>query len=344
MTTEQNGLRLGVVGATGMLGREVLAVIEERELPLSCHHLFGSGAEEVGEALQFRGGVKKVKQLDSASIEVLDAVIFAGGSHTSRQYARVVSDAGGVAIDAAGGFSWDDEVPIIMAGLNAGDEAMWGRIVACPRPVAAILARVLKPLHEFVGVLRAVVSTYQAVSDAGEVAMEEFSGQIMALFRGEATRREILPKPIAFNCIPQVGAFLPEGQCEEEALIAMECRRLLGTPDLGIEVMAAFVPVFSGDSMAISVETEGETSVDLVREALSRAPGVEILDDPTREEYPINMEATGRNSILVGRIRTDRSLPDGRGFSLWTAGDNVRVNALGAVQIVEALAARIEEA
>ena len=333
-----------MVGATGMLGRDVLAVVEERELPLSRLVLFGSGEEEVGESLRFRGSAHRVEQVDSTSIEELDAVIFAGGPNTSRQYARVVSEAGGLAIDATGGFSWDEEVPIVLAGMNDHVQAMWGRIVACPRPAAAILARVLKPLREIAGSLRVVVSTYQAVSDAGEVAIEEFSSQIMALFRGEATSREILPKSIAFNCIPQVGAFLPGGQCEEEALIAMECRYLLGAPDLSIEVMAAFVPVFSGDSLAISVETEGEIPIDRVREVLSGEPGVELIDDPTREEYPINMEATGKSSVLVGRIRAATSLPAGRGFSLWAAGDNVRVSALGAVQIVEVLASRLEDA
>ena len=333
-----------MAGATGMLGREVLALAEERKLPLSRLFLFGSGEEEVGESLQFRGSAHRVEQIDSTSIENLDAIIFAGGSHTSRQYARVVSDAGGLAIDASGGFRWDEEVPIVLVGVNDHEQSMWGRIVACPRPAAAILARVLRPLRELAGSLRVVVSTYQAVSDAGEVAVEEFSSQIMALFRGEPTTREILPKSIAFNCIPQVGPFLPGGRCEEEALIALECMHLLGAPDLSIEVMAAFVPVFSGDSLAISVETEGEVPVDRVREALSGEPGIELIDDPTREEYPINMEATGKSSVLVGRVRAAASLPAGRGFSLWAAGDNVRVSALGAVQIVEVLASRLEDA
>ena len=344
MTTERQRLQLGLVGATGMMGREILAILEARESISVDLVLLGSGDEEVGEVFQFRGQTHRVEQIDLEAVDGLDVVIFAGGPNMSRRYGREVSESGGVAVDVAGGFRAVEDVPVLLPGVNV-DRASFGvggGLVACPRPASAILARVLKPIRDLAGARRVVVSTYQAVTDAGEVAIEEFSKQILTLFQGGEAVREILPKKIACNCIPQVGAFLQGGLTEEEALIAAECRQILLAPNLAIEVTSAFVPVFSGDSLAVTVETEDAVRADAVRAALAETPGVEVIDDPKREDYPVNMDGTQGDAILVGRVRPDRSLPEGRGVSLWATADNVRVSALCAVELAEAVATRIE--
>ncbi|MBP7127580.1 aspartate-semialdehyde dehydrogenase [Myxococcota bacterium] len=328
---------VAVVGATGAVGQEALSLLEERDFPVGRLLLLASG-RSAGTEMSFRGRVLRVETLAQADFQGIDLVLSAPGASVSREFAPRAVAAGAVVIDKSSAFRMDPEVPLVVPEVN-GEEALAHRgIVSSPNCSTIPLVVCLKPLQEAFGIRRVVVSTYQAVSGAGRKGGEELFGQTVALLNRRPIETVAFPHQIAFNVVPQVETFRPEdeGYTTEEVKIVQETRRILGMPDLRLTATAVRVPVMNGHSESVNVELERPASAEEAREVLSRAPGVAVVDDPSGGEYPMPLEATGRDEVLVGRIRRDATVPSG--LNLWLACDNLRKGAaLNAVQIAELL-------
>ncbi|HOU52549.1 MAG TPA: aspartate-semialdehyde dehydrogenase [Myxococcota bacterium] len=333
---------VAVVGATGAVGQEAVHLLEERGFPVGRLVLLASG-RSAGAEMAFQGRLHRVEVLSQADFRDIDLVLSAPGASVSREFAPRAVAAGAVVIDKSSAFRMDPEVPLVVPEVN-GEAALSHRgIVSSPNCSTIPLVVCLKPLHEAFGVRRVVVSTYQAVSGAGRRGGEELFRQTVALLNHRPLETEAFPHQIAFNVLPQVETFRPEdeGYTTEEVKIVQESRRILGIPDLRLTATAVRVPVMNGHSESVNVELDRPVSAEEAREVLSRAPGVAVVDDPAGGEYPMPLEATGRDEVLVGRIRRDPTVASG--LNLWLACDNLRKGAaLNAVQIAEFLWSRAE--
>jgi len=264
----------------------------------------------------------------------MDFAFFASGPKASMEFARAARGQGAVVIDLSVAFRIDKDVPLAIPEVNPQSLASHEGIIACPSPGAIQMALVLMPIHRKAGIRRVVASTYQAVSDAGEGAMNELTEQITELFNFQEAGCSVFLHQIAFNVIPQVGIFLDSGYSSEEMGIMIEMKKILGAADLKISVTTAHVPMFYSHAQSLHIETEKKLSPAEVRKLLASAPGVKVEDKPSAGVYPLPVYATGKDECFVGRIRKDVSSEDG--IVLWTAMDNVRKGAaLNAVQIAE---------
>lgn len=328
------GYRIALVGASTPVGRELVRLLEERNFPaLEVVALEPGGSlESPGEYL---GSGIHVRPLDEAAFGGMDLAFFASGPGASVKFARGAHRQGTVVIDLTAAFRLAKDVPLVIPELDprALLPAHDG-IIACPSPGAVQMALVLAPIHRKAGVKRVVASVYQAVSDAGEGAMDELTGQITGLLNFQETTCSVFPHRIAFNVIPQAGIFLENGYTSDEMGIMLEMQKLLRSEDLKISVTTARVPVFYSHAQALSVETDRKISPAEVRRLLASSPGVKVEDRPADGVYPLPMEATGKDECYAGRIRRDLSWDNG--VALWTSMDNVRKGAaLNAVQIAE---------
>jgi len=337
MSREAN---VAVVGATGAVGQEAVALLEERGFPVGRLVLLGSG-RSAGTEMSFRGKVHRVQPLAQEGFEGIDLVLSAPGASVSREFAPRAVAAGAVVIDKSSAFRMDPDVPLVVPEVN-GEAALAHRgIVSSPNCSTIPLVVCLLPLHRAFGIRRVVVSTYQAVSGAGRRGGEELFQQTLALLNHRPIETVAFPHQVAFNVLPQVETFRPEdgGYTTEEVKIVQESRRILGMPDLRLTATAVRVPVLNGHSESVNVELERPASVEEAREVLGQAPGIAVVDDPAGGEYPMPLEATGRDDVLVGRIRQDPTVP--AGLNLWLSCDNLRKGAaLNAVQIAELLWSR----
>jgi len=328
---------VAVVGATGAVGAEMIKVLEERDFPVGKMIPLAS-ERSVGKEVCYRGKEMPVEVLDAASFKGVDIALFSAGGDISREFVPLAAESGAVSVDNTSAFRMDPEVPLVVPEVNPEDIAGYEkrRLVANPNCSTIQMVVALAPLHRRSRITRVVVSTYQAVSGAGIAAMEELSKQAVALFSQREAEVKAFPHRIAFNCIPHIGRFLPDGSTEEERKMIDETKKIMGDPSIRVAATTVRVPVFCGHSESINVEFEDPIDPEEAREILMEAPGVEVVDEVNMCRYPLPVDATGKDPVYVGRIRRDDSVANG--LAMWVVSDNLRKGAaLNAVQIAELL-------
>lgn len=326
---------VAVVGATGAVGETILRILEERKFPVSRLRLFAS-ERSAGRRLRFQEEEVPVEPLAADAFRGIDFALFSAGASRSREFAPAAARAGAVVIDNSSAFRMDPEVPLVVPEINPEAAFRHQGIIANPNCTTIVMLMPLKPLHDHARVRRVVATSYQAVSGAGAKAIEELRGQVTAWVKGEPLTAEVFPHQIAFNVLPHVDAFLENGYTREEMKLVHETRKILGDETIQVSPTAVRVPVFRAHSVAVNVETERPVSVATARELFAAFPGLRVLDDPSRLEYPMPLTAAGTDDCYVGRIRQDLSRENALNF--WAVGDQLRKGAaLNAVQIAELL-------
>jgi aspartate-semialdehyde dehydrogenase len=329
---------VAIVGATGAVGTELIACLEQREFPLRSVRLYAS-PRSAGRRLMFRGDGLPVEALPDDGLADTDIALFSAGSATSRRIAPIVVGRGTVVVDNSSAFRMDTGVPLVVPEVNEGAIASHRGIIANPNCVAIIAAVPLWPLHRAIGISRVIAATYQAASGAGAAAMAELRNATGAYLAGRDFTATVLRHPYAFNLFSHDTAVDPEtGANEEETKVARELRKIMQTPRLPIGITCIRVPVLRAHSIALTVELARPITPAVAREILAAAPGVRIVDDAEGNHYPMPNEASGQGDVLVGRIRRDGSDPSGRSLAMFVAGDQLlKGAALNAVQIAERL-------
>ncbi len=328
---------VAVVGATGAVGGEMVKILDERNFPVS--RLVPLASEDsIGKFVDFRGKDEPIQVLKKESFKGVDIALFSAGNAVSREYAPIAAKAGAVVIDNSSAFRMEKDIPLVVPEVNPERVADYKNrgIIANPNCSTIQLVVVLAPLHKRFGIKRVVVSTYQSTSGAGIEAMEELSKQTVALFSAGEIKTEIFPHRIAFNCIPHIDSFLDDGSTKEEAKVVFETKKILGDETVLVTATAVRVPVFYSHSEAVNIEFKSTVTAKEARDILKNAPGVVVADDPSKNVYPMAISAAGKDEVLVGRIREDKTVP--HGLDLFIVADNLRKGAaLNAVQIAEVL-------
>ncbi len=331
----RQGYTVAVVGATGAVGETILRILDERKFPISRLRLFAS-ERSAGRRLRFQEEEVPVEPLAADAFRGIDFALFSAGASRSREFAPAAARAGAVVIDNSSAFRMDPEVPLVVPEINPEAAFRHQGIIANPNCTAIVMLMPLKPLHDHARVKRVVATSYQAVSGAGAKAIEELRRQVTAWVQGEALPVEVFPHQIAFNVLPHVDAFLENGYTREEMKLVHETRKILGDETIQVSPTTVRVPVFRAHSVAVNVETERPVSAATARELFAAFPGLRVLDDPSRLEYPMPLTAAGTDDCYVGRIRQDLSRENALNF--WAVGDQLRKGAaLNAVQIAELL-------
>ena len=328
---------VAVVGATGVVGTEMIATLEKRNFPVKEIILLAS-ERSLGKELVFRGKDYPVRVLSDDSFKGVEIGLFSAGGSISRRFAPVAAREGCVVIDNTSAFRMEPDIPLVVPEVNPEDIGAYGsrRIIANPNCSTIQMVVALKPIHDAVGIKRIVVSTYQAVSGSGKDAIEELVEQTKGLLTLKKVEAKVYPHRIAFNCLPHIDVFLDNGYTKEEMKMVNETRKILKDSSIAITATTVRVPVFYGHSESVNIETERKITPDEVREILSSAPGVTVIDNPDLSEYPLASNAAGEDDTFVGRIREDESIPNG--INMWIVADNIKKGAaLNAVQIAETL-------
>ncbi|MEO6183130.1 MAG: aspartate-semialdehyde dehydrogenase [Verrucomicrobiota bacterium] len=326
---------VAIVGATGAVGIEMIKTLEKRNFPVGKLTLLAS-ARSVGKKLKFRGAEITVKELTKDSFGGIDIALFSAGGSISKEFAPIAAKAGCVVVDNSSYFRMDDSVPLVVPEINAEDIKNHRGIIANPNCTTAITLMALYPLHQAFGVKRIFASSYQAVSGTGAKAIEELERQVSEVVSGKPTTKEVYPHQIAFNVLPHVDSFLPSGYTKEEMKMENEGRKIMHHQEFRASVTCVRVPVYRAHSIAVSAEFEKPVSVAAAREILQKAPGLDLVDNPEKKEYPLPLYAAEKYNCQVGRIRVDCAFDNGLCF--WVAGDQLlKGAALNAVQIAEEL-------
>ena len=326
---------VAVVGATGAVGIEMIRTLEKRAFPVRRLTLLAS-ARSAGKRLTFRGQEVPVQELKQDSFAGIDVALFSAGAGISRQFAPDAAKAGCVVIDNSSAFRMDDSVPLVVPEINAADVQAHRGIIANPNCTTAITLMALYPLHQAFHVNRIFASSYQAVSCTGAKAIEELRRQVQSIVNGQPAASEVYPHQIAFNVLPQVDAFLPSGYTKEEMKMENEGRKIMHHPAFRASVTCVRVPVYRAHSVAVSAEFARPVTVEAAREVLSKAPGLDLVDDPANKQYPMPLFTADKDNCAVGRLRKDCALDNGLCF--WVSGDQLlKGAALNAVQIAEEL-------
>ena len=328
---------VAVVGATGAVGSEMLAVLEERGFPIRSLKLLAS-ARSAGNKVDFADDELTIEELTPKSFEGVDIALFSAGKKISQEFVAMAARAGAVVIDNTSCFRMDADVPLVVPEVNAKDIAGYKarRIIANPNCSTIQVVVAVKPIADAVGVKRMVVSTYQAVSGAGKKAMDELQAQVSALFNHREMPTEVFGRQIAFNTIPLIGSFVEGGDTDEEAKMRNESRKMLHLPELPVSCTCVRVAVFNGHGASVNLELNAELTPERAREILKGSPGVLLVDDPAEREVPTSVDAAGQDATLIGRVRRDSSVAHGLNF--FCAADNLRKGAAtNAVQIAEIL-------
>ncbi len=332
---------IGIVGATGAVGVEVIHCLEQRHFALSSLRLFAS-PRSAGKTLPYAGRPLTIEALDDNSLAGIDIAIFSAGGSTSKAFAPPAAKAGTIVIDNSSAFRMDPQVPLVVPEINP--EAMFRHngIIANPNCVAIIAAVPLWPLHQVNPIQRIVMTSYQSASGAGAAAMAELEASTRAYLAGEAYTPKVLPHPYAFNLFSHNAKVDPVSLYnEEETKVMQEMRKIFALPQLRVAATCVRVPVLRAHSIALNVEFERPMTAVQARELLAAAPGVKVVDDAARNYFPMPIDASGQGDVLAGRIRADLSDPSGRSLALFVCGDQLlKGAALNAVQIAEALMAR----
>jgi aspartate-semialdehyde dehydrogenase len=329
--------KVAVVGATGAVGNEIVKILEERRFPLESLRLLAS-ERSVGKEIPFQGKAVPVELLTEESFAGIQIGLFSAGGSVSEKFAPIAAAAGCVVVDNTSAFRMVPEIPLVIPEVNPGAIAAYTNrgIIANPNCSTIQMLVALKPVHDAVRIKRIVVSTYQAVSGTGKKAIEELSLQTRALLAGQEPVVKVYPHRIAFNCLPHIDVFLDNGYTKEEMKMVNETKKIFADPEIRVTATTVRVPVFHAHSEAINIETEKKITAREVRALLAVAPGVRVVDNPAEKQYPLAIDAAGRDETLVGRIREDESIPNG--INLWVVADNIRKGAaLNAVQIAEIL-------
>ncbi|MDR1079690.1 MAG: aspartate-semialdehyde dehydrogenase [Deltaproteobacteria bacterium] len=327
--------RVGVLGATGAVGREMLRSLQDRGFPVSTLRPLAS-SRSAGTKVEFDGQELTVLEAGPGSFEGLDIALFSAGGAASERFAPEAAASGCVVVDNSSCWRQDPRVPLVIPEVNAGAVKRHKGIIANPNCSTIQMLVALKPIYDAVGIRRIVVSTYQAVSGTGQKGVEELSEQTRKLFRSEETTPKVYPHRIAFNCLPHVDVFLENGYTKEEMKMVHETVKIFDDPNIKVSATCVRVPVFYGHSEAVWIETGRPMKPEAARELLMRAPGVLVQDDPATGLYPLASEAAGREEVFVGRIRSDISCENG--LSMWVVADNVKKGAAtNAVEIAELL-------
>ena len=320
-----------VVGATGLVGRTMIKVLEERNVPVGSLRLLAS-ARSAGTRVRFRGRMITVEELTPESFEGIDFALFSAGGDISREYAPVAARAGAVAIDNSSAWRMDRSVPLVVPEVNAHAIAKHKGIIANPNCSTIQLVVALKPLHDAFGLKRVVVSTYQAISGAGQAGLDQLRAEI----RGKEPAKRKFSRQAAFNTI--FHSFADGDYTEEEVKMMNETRKIMEMPRLATTMTCVRIPTEAAHAESVNAEFERAASPKRARAALERAPGIVVVDDPSSDSYPTVLDAGGRDEVFVGRIRKDASQPNT--LNMWVVADNVRKGAAtNAVQIAEALIA-----
>lgn len=336
-----DGYRVGVLGATGAVGSTILGVLAERDFPASAIVPFAS-ERSAGREIELGGEELEVRALSEDSIEGLDLVLSSAGGAISAEWAPKLVDAGAVVVDNTSYWRMHEDVPLVVAGINPEAVDAHKGIVANPNCTTMVAMMALGPIDRAAGIERLVVSSYQAVSGTGQKAIEELRHQSKLVLEGDENPPAVVyPHRIAFNVLPQVERFEDgDDYTTEERKVMAETRKILGLgEEVGISATCARVPVFTGHSESVNVQTRENLSPDECRELLRGAPGVTVVDDPGAGRYPLATDAAGRDDVLVGRVRRDPGQE--RCLNLWVAGDNLRKGAAtNAVEVAELLVER----
>jgi aspartate-semialdehyde dehydrogenase len=336
-----DGYRVGVLGATGAVGSTILSVLAERDFPASEVVPFAS-ERSAGKTIEWGEGELEVRALGEETIRDLDVVLSSAGGSVSAEWAPRFVEAGAVVVDNTSYWRMREDVPLVVAGVNPEAADAHRGIVANPNCTTMVAMMALAPIHRAAGLERLVVSSYQAVSGTGQRAIEELRAQSQLVLEGdEHPPSQVYPHRIAFNVLPQVEVFKDgDDYTTEERKVMAETRKILGLgEEVGISATCARVPVFTGHSESVNVQTREDLSPERCRELLAAAPGVVVVDDPGAGSYPLAIDAAGRDEVLVGRIRRDPGHE--RCLNLWVAGDNLRKGAAtNAVQVAELLVER----
>ncbi|MBI5345166.1 MAG: aspartate-semialdehyde dehydrogenase [Deltaproteobacteria bacterium] len=334
---KKKAYNVAIAGATGVVGKEFMNILEERKFPVGRLTLLAS-ERSAGSTLEFRGREEKVRLLSAETFEGIDIGLFSPGASVSAIYAPRAAKVGCVVIDNTSEFRMDPDVPLVVPEVNPEDIALYKKknIIANPNCSTIQMAVALKPIHDRFGIKRIVVSTYQSVSGAGKEAMDELSEQVRSLLNMKTPEVSVFPHRIAFNCLPQIDSFLESGYTKEEMKMVMETRKIFGDDSIKVSPTAVRVPVFVGHSESVNIETGKKITPEGVRELLRKAPGVKVVDDPKKGVYPMPIDVVEKDSVFVGRIRADESVENG--INMWIVADNLRKGAaLNAVQIAEIL-------
>jgi aspartate-semialdehyde dehydrogenase len=356
------GYHVAIIGATGAVGQELLHVLERRNFPVADVRPIGS-ARSAGKSIRFRDESIRVQELGSESFDKIDIAFFSAGGEVSRKYVPLACQADAIAIDNSSVFRMDPHVPLVIPEINADDVRQHRGLIANPNCTTAVALMALYPLHRVFGVRRIFAASYQAVSGSGTRAIEELKRQTTSaaqegefqpgssasaeasILRSKTARDEtadkptperVYPHPIAFNLLPHVDSFLESGYTREEMKMQNEGRKIMHLPEFCASVTCVRVPVYRAHSVAVNAEFEQPVSVERAREVLAKAPGIELVDEPQRNRYPMPLNVTGKDNCQVGRVRVDCALENG--LSFWVSGDQLlKGAALNAVQIAELL-------
>jgi aspartate-semialdehyde dehydrogenase len=326
-----------VAGATGAVGNEMVVTLEQRNFPVDKLKLLSS-TRGAGTKIGFKGKEYTVEVMNENSFAGMDIGLFSPGGSISQKFAPIAGKAGCVVIDNTSAFRMDPEVPLIVPEVNAHAVAGYHKknIIANPNCSTIQMVVALKPIHDAARIKRVVVSTYQSVSGTGKRAIKELENQVLAIYNQQEIKKEVYPHQIAFNCLPHIDVFLENGYTKEEMKMVNETQKIMEDDSIRVTATTVRVPVFYGHSESVNIETEKKLSPDEVRKILSKAPGIVVVDDPKKSEYPLAIHAAGKDETFVGRIREDESIPNG--INMWVVADNIRKGAaLNAVQIAEIL-------
>jgi aspartate-semialdehyde dehydrogenase len=324
-----------VVGATGAVGLEMFRVLERRAFPVASIRAFSS-KRSAGKSVSYQQERIPVAELGRDSFRGIDIALFSAGTPVAREFAPIARDAGAVVIDNSSTFRMEPDVPLVIPEINGDDVKLHQGIIANPNCTTAVALMAIYPLHRVFNVKRIFASSYQAVSGSGARAIAELEQQVRAVATSEPTRPEVYPHPIAFNVLPHVDVFLENGYTKEEMKMQNEGRRIMHHPEFRASVTCVRVPVYRAHSVAVSAEFSEPVSVERAREVLAKAPGLELVDEPARNRYPMPLDVAGKDNCQVGRIRRDCAFENGLAF--WVSGDQLlKGAALNAVQIAELL-------
>src|ERR1041385_7719832 len=326
---------VAVVGATGAVGIEMLKTLEKRNFPVGKLTLLAS-ARSVGKKLKFRGEELTVQELKKEAFKGIDIGLFSAGGSISKEFAPIAAQAGCVVVDNSSAFRMDDKVPLVIPEINASDVKWHKGIIANPNCTTAVTLMALYPLHQAFYVKRIFASSYQAVSGTGAKAIEELERQVEQVVAGKPVTKEVYPHQIAFNVLPHVDSFLPNGYTKEEMKMENEGRKIMHHPAFRASVTCVRVPVYRAHSVAVSAEFEKPATVEAARAVLMKAPGLDVVDNPDNKEYPLPLYVAEKYNCEVGRLRKDCAMENGLCF--WVVGDQLlKGAALNAVQIAEEL-------
>lgn len=330
--------RVAILGATGAVGAELISLLEERNFPISSLTLLAS-PRSAGQTLTFKGDTLTVAEVSESALQDIDLVLASAGGSVSKAWAPKAVAAGAVVVDNSSAFRMDPQVPLVVPEVNPDTVTHHNGIIANPNCTTILMNVVVWPLHQLQPVQRIIASTYQSASGAGARAMEEVKLQAQAMLKDEPPPTEIFPYPLAFNLFPHNSELNAQGYCQEEMKMVQETRKIFNAPELRVSVTCVRVPVLRAHSEAINLEFSQPFAVDQARSILQKAPGVKLVEDWQANYFPMPLEASGQDDVLVGRIRQDISHQNG--LELWLSGDQIRKGAaLNAVQIAELLVER----